>query len=142
MSDYTTIQINKNLKKKLEELKKETGRNRYDEVIEDLLTGGKIIDDVITIERELVAFTLNYWHENGETIKKDITYAELRNSIIGDEFIACDYNIFPIGDYVNSSAKVIAIVNNGEDIILMVTEKSRRNQKLEYVKSVVHVKMF
>lgn len=141
MGEDTTIRISKKIKERLLQLKEETGRNNYNEVIQDLLTGGHVVNDVITIEREQTAFTLNYW-DGEQTIKNDITYKDLKESLINQEFIAYNHDSMPTGDWFNSKACVIAKVNNDEDVILLVTEKSLRDNVFEEVKSVVHVKTF
>ena len=138
MSEFTTIQIKKDVKQRLDLVKGENRLN-YNTIIEKLLeqSGGRIVEDVITIKREQIAFTLKYW-DNERQINNDVSYVDLSKSKIGDEFIACEN---PTGDkWVNSGAKVVA--RDGDEIILIAEEVNFDAGEVSSFKSVVHVSLF
>ena len=68
MSEFTTIQITKDLKQKLDLMKGEKNI-KYNDLIENLLqqAGGTYVDDVITITRDTTALSLKYWQTEGPT---------------------------------------------------------------------------
>ena len=138
MSEFTTIQITNELKDKLTAIKKKNGK-KYNDIIEDLLYNmGSEVDDVITLEREAVAFSLKYWNNQDDYKIFEVTYKYLKGLSVGDIITVCDN---PVGDeWVNSSAQVI--YHNGEDVILMVEEISNNHDNVNCIKSVVHVKLF
>ena len=137
MTEFTTIQVTKELKDKLTEIKKKEGK-KYNDIIEDMLyQQGTEVDDVITITREPVAFTLKYWDKSSSNIL-EVTYSDLRKSKVGAKFIASNNTA---GDkWVNSNAKII--FKDAEDVVLMVSEVSYDNGFFNVIKSVVHVKLF
>ncbi|WP_458454403.1 hypothetical protein [Methanobrevibacter sp.] len=139
MGEYTTVQLTKRSKNKLD-LMKGTTNASYSDVIEKLvkLAGGTPVDDVITIDREPVAMTLNYFTGTGETKKRDITYKELKSCKVGDLFVPCDEpNYF---DSVTCTAKVV--YKHNDDVILLVREYHYKDNMLDSVSSVVHVNTF
>ena len=148
MSDFTTIQIRKETKQKLDLMKAEN-KESYDKLIQNLLsqTGGVFVDDVITIQREKVALSLKYWelaNVEGEHMDSanfhtyDITFKDLREKMIGAMFTA---NANPASDnFVNSVATLVA--REGDNVILLVKEISCRNGNMDSISSVVHVNLF
>ena len=138
MSEFTTIQVRKETKTKLDLVKGENN-NSYNDIIEKLLaqSGGIIVDDVVEIKREQVAFTLKYWNEDTQKILH-VTYLELSNTHVGDKFIAEE---FPSGDkFFNSSAEVILKAEN--EVLLKVEEVKRHKSKLENFQHILHVSLF
>ena len=142
MSEYTTIQVTKDVRDKLESIKSVKGK-KYNEVIKDLLENkrGELVDDVITIERESVALTLRYWKMDNENDERvfDITYSMLRDSEVGTVFQAEEYPDNSVC-YINCSAEIV--FRRGEDVLLLVKEFINKNKGCDCVNSVVHVKLF
>ena len=61
---YKNIPVKPETKHKIDTIKSATGKN-YDEIINDLIQKeGMIIDDVILVDRDDVAVTLNYYNHN------------------------------------------------------------------------------
>ena len=133
---YTTIQISKNLKDKLNKLKIETGRNRYDEVIEDLIIGGKIIPDVTSKIREPIAFTLKYFCkvEPEKPYYFNVTYHDLKIKPIGTEFA---YNL---NNYYSEYAKIL--YKNEDEIILKVTHVEFENNIINEYSEILHIRLY
>lgn len=138
MSKFTTIQITKDLKDKLTEIKKRE-HMKYNDIIEGLLVNrGTDVDDVVTVEREQVAFSLKYWNDEGDYKVFDVTYKYLRGLKHGESFVAFNR---PSGKkWINSGAEVI--YHDGEDVVLLTEEVSYDNEEITRLKSVVHVKLF
>ena len=138
MSEFTTIQISKDVKQKLDLVKGENN-NTYNMIIEKLLkqSAGTIVDDTIEIAREQVAFSLKYLSDTEQKIR-DVTYHEIANMRIGDKVTAWDS---PTADnYVNSSVRVLA--KYGDDVILLLEDVSFSNGRLSTMTSVIHVVLF
>ena len=141
--NYTAVQVRNDLKKKLNEIKKATGKT-YNDILEELLQEtyqGVEADDVITITRDSVAFTLKYWEtENPSKVKvRDVTYQELKCGIIGDKFTANDNPVS--AGFVNSVAEIV--YKNNDDVILLVREIHKGvDNRFSSVSSVVHVNVF
>lgn len=140
MSDYTSIQISKDTKEKLD-LCKGLNNLSYNKIIERLLeqSGGVIVEDVVEIQREQTAFSLKYWDSSGVNKIRDISYAELKESRVDMDF---EIDVEPAKDvdFVNAWATVKAI--DGSDVILLVSEVSRRDGVVSSIKSVVHISLF
>lgn len=149
MSDFTTIQIRKETKQKLDLMKAEN-KESYDKLIQNLLsqTGGAFVEDVITVNRDRVAMSLKYWEidapktDSNQKTKNfksyDITFQELKMEPVGTTFTA---NPQPADDnFINSVARIVA--KDGDDVILLVKEVSFINKKYDAVSSVVHVNLF
>ena len=135
MSEYTSIQIGKDIKQKLD-LCKGINNNSYNTIIAKLLeqSGGVIVEDVVEIQREQVAFTLKYFDNNDNNKIRDITYLELANAKVGEVFTVIDY---PVGEgWLNSKATVL--VKDGYTVILLVEEFDENS----CIKTVVHVELF
>ena len=138
MTEFTTIQITKDTKQKLDLVKGENN-NTYNTIIEKLLkqSAGTIVEDTIEIAREQVAFTLKYISDTEQKIR-DVTYYELANARINDVITAWDS---PSADnYVNSSVRVMAKYN--DDVILLLEDVNSSNGQLSSMKSVIHVVLF
>lgn len=138
MSEFTTIQITKDLKQRLDLVKGENN-NTYNVIIEKLLkqSAGTIVEDTLEIAREQVAFTLKYIDDAGQKIR-DVTYYELANMRVGDVITAWDS---PIADnYVNSSVRVMA--KYSDDVILLLEDVNVNNGQLSSMKSIIHVVLF
>ena len=140
MSEYTTIRITKQLKDKLDVLKSVNG-DSYNDIIEKILEEQKIgttVDDVITLDADSVAISLKYLDDEN-SVYKDITFKELKNSKVGDVFYA---NKSPNNqkDFINSVAEVMAI--KGDDMALLVKQMSVTNGNLDVLTNLVHVKLF
>ena len=140
MSEFTTIQITKSLRDKLDLVK---GENKlsYNQIVEKLLqqSGGTIVEDTIEIGRDQVALSLKYWDSTGVNKVYDITYGDLHNCYTGELFVVQPKTDNSV-DWVNSIAKVM--VKDGFDVVLLVTESSCRNGKVSSIKSVVHIILF
>ena len=140
MSEFTTIQIKKSLRDKLDLVKGENNLS-YNQIVEKLLqqSGGVIVEDTIEVGREQVALSLKYWDNLNRTKVTDITYGDLANTVVGMTYVAEE---FPDTDleFINSTAKVMA--NDGSDVILLVEESSCRKGKVSSIKSVVHICLF
>ena len=142
MSDFTTIQITKDLKQKLDLMK--GGKNiKYNDLIENLLqqVGGAYVEDVITINRDATALSLKYWQVKNptETMFYDITFQELKIEPVGTVFYANpdpDNNI----DFINSTAEIC--YKSGDDVVLLVKEISCIDGVIDTVGSVVHINLF
>lgn len=140
MSEFTTIQIKKSLRDKLD-LVKGTNNLSYNQIVEKLLqqSGGTIVEDTIEIGREQVAFTLKYWDNQDHHKVRDITFGELASARVGDVFTVVD-NPLTVNDWVSSGARVMAKEN--DDVILLVEEISNDNGRVSSIKSVVHIRLF
>ena len=141
MSDFTTIQIRKETKQKLDFMKNEN-KSSYDNLIQNLLeqVGGTWVDDVITINREATALTLNYLETGtNKTMKYDISYQELKIEPVGTVFTA---NPEPNTDtgFVGSVAEIV--FKKGDDVLLLVKELHYHDGVLDSLSSVVHVNLF
>lgn len=144
MSEYTTIQIRKETKQKLDFMKSEN-KISYDKLITNLLeqTGGTYVEDVITVQRDSTAMSLKYWEintPNHNNVKSyDITFQELKLEPVGTVFVA---NPEPDNsrDFVNCTAEIVA--KRGDDVILLVKEVSCLDNCLNSISSVVHVNLF
>lgn len=140
MSEFTTIQIRKDTKTKLDLMKAEN-KNSYDVLIQNLLAqaGGAYVDDIITVNRDKVAMSLKYWEDDNDNVKiHDITFEDLRVQPVGTVFTA---NANPVGrNYVNCVAEIVA--KRGADVILLVKEFGAVDGVIDVVSSVVHVNLF
>ena len=140
MSDFTTIQIRKETKQKLDFMKSEN-KETYDKLIQNLLeqAGGTWVDDVITVNRDSVALSLKYWETKGDkSLVYDITFQELKLEPVGTVFTA---NPEPDNDnFINSVARIVA--KEGDDVILLVREISCHEGRFDSLSSVVHVNLF
>lgn len=142
MSEFTTIQIRKETKQKLDFMKSEN-KVSYDKLITNLLeqTGGTYVEDVITVQRDSTAMSLKYWEINApaNTVKSyDITFQELKLEPVGTVFTA---NPNPVHDnFVNSTAEIV--VKRGDDVVLLVKELSCSDGEVSSISSVVHVNLF
>lgn len=136
--DFTSLSVSKKTKEMLMKVKGDKNIS-YSKIIQNLIeeSGGVIVEDVVTIQREKVAFTLKYW--NDETTRVyDVTYADLASDDIGTMYIA-ENN--PRGDsFVNSRAEIV--YKDYNDVLLMVEEVKRENDEVSRLKSVVHVYLF
>lgn len=141
MSDYTSIQISKNTKEKLD-LCKGLNNLSYNKIIERLLeqSGGVIVEDVVEIQREQTAFSLKYWDKNDNHKVRDISYVELMNANVGDMFYVVDPASIVSNDYVTGNARVMAKWE--DDVILLITETSCNKGVFDWIKSVVHISLF
>lgn len=107
MTDYTTIRITKSTKEKIDKMNNsDMPISRFlDEFFEAV--GGYVKDDVVEISREPIALTL--WQidfDNPENNRKrDITFQELRNARVRDEF------------YVDAPANSKNIVTHDAEVI-------------------------
>ena len=137
MTEYTTIQISKELKDQLNTLKLETGRNRYDEVIEDLIAGGKILPDVTSKIREPIAFTLKAYRKNEPETPKyfNVTYQDLKNSDVGT-LIAYDFHESCYSEY----AKIL--YKNEDEVILRVTHIEIENNIINEFSEILHIRLY
>lgn len=140
MSEFTTIQIRKDTKQKLDLMKAEN-KNSYDKLIQNLLSqaGGSFVEDVITVNHDKVAMSLKYWeHDNSNVKINDITFYDLRVKPVGTVFTA---NPSPSGsDYVNCVAEIVA--RRGDDVVLLVKEFGCVAGVVDVISSVVHVNLF
>lgn len=140
MSEFTTIQIKKSLRDKLDLVKGENNLT-YNQIVEKLLeqSGGVIVEDTVEVGREQVALSLKYWDNTGAIKMHDITYGDLANTVVGMTYVAEE---FPDNrwDYVNSTAKVISV--DSADVVLLVEESSCSKGKVSSIKSLVHVALF
>lgn len=138
MSEFTTIQVTKELKDKLTEIKKQE-HMKYNDIIEGLLVNrGTDVDDVVTVEREPVAFSMTYKNDEGDYNVFNVTYKYLKGLKHGESFVAFNR---PTGKkWINSGAQVI--YHDGEDVVLLTEEVSYDNEEVSRLKSVVHVKLF
>ena len=139
MSEFTTIQITKDIRQKLDLVKGENNLT-YNQIVENLLqqTGGVVVEDVIEVGREQVALSLNYWDDDQSKVT-DITFGDLANTVVGMVYVAEEFPDSNV-DYVNCTAKVMAI--DGCDVLLLVTESSCCNGKVSDIKSIVHINLF
>lgn len=140
MSEFTTIQITKSLRDKLDLVKGENNLT-YNQIVEKLLqqSGGTVVEDTIEIAREQVAFSLKYWDNQDHHKVRDITFGELASARIGDVFTVVD-NPLSNMDWINSKARVMAKEN--DDVILLVEEISNDAGRISSIKSVVHICLF
>ena len=150
MSEFTTIQIRKETKQKLD-LMKAANCKSYDMLIQNLLeqSGGQWVDDVITVTRDTVAMSLKYWEiespktfderKTGNNFKSyDITFQELKIEPVGTTFTA---NPQPTdNNFINSVARIVA--KEGDDVILLCREISYIDGKWDSVSSVAHINLF
>ena len=142
MSDFTTIQITKDLKQKLDLMKGEKNI-KYNDLIENLLqqVGGTYVDDVITITRDTTALSLKYWQikDPTNTLFYDITFQELKVEPVGTVFSA---NPEPDNsvDFVNSTAEIC--FKSGDDVLLLVKEISCTDGVVSSMASAVHINLF
>lgn len=138
MSEFTTIQISKEVKMKLD-LMKGNNNETYNRLIENLLqqSGGTFADDVVEVQREKVAFSLKYFDDNSSKIL-DVTYYDLAVSEVGDVFKVVDN---PTDDnWLNSDAEVIIKKNN--DVVLLVNEFTCKNGKIDKISNIFHIYLF
>lgn len=142
MSDFTTIQITKDLKEKLDLMK--GGKNiKYNDLIENLLQqhGGTYVEDVITITRDSTALSLKYWQTDNpaNTMFYDISFQELKIEPVGTVFSA---NPDPDNtiDFINSTAEIC--FKSGDDVVLLVKEISCSDGVIDSVGSIVHINLF
>ena len=137
MTEYTTIQISKELKDQLNTLKLETGRNRYDEVIEDLITGGKILPDITSKIREPIAFTLKaYRKREPETPKYfNVTYHDLKNNPSGT-FIAYDFHESCYSEHAE------ILYKTEHEVILRVTHVELENNIIREDSEILHIRLY
>ncbi len=135
MSEFTTIQITKEVRDKLD-LCKGTNNLSYNDIVEKLLqqSGGVIVEDTIEIGREQVAFSLKYFDGDGGSKVRDITFRDLAAASVGDWFFVTDSVVG--NDWVNSRARVVS--KDSMDVILLVEEFTSSSS----IKSVVHVELF
>ena len=150
MSEFTTIQIRKETKQKLD-LMKAANRESYDRLIQNLLsqTGGVFVEDVITVNCDTVAMSLKYWEiintsEINDTQKTkefnsyDITFQELKVEPVGTVFTA---NPHPAEDnFINSVARIVA--KEGDDVLLLCREISCIDGEVDSISSVAHINLF
>ena len=140
MSEFTTIQIKKSLRDKLDLVKGENNLS-YNQIVEKLLqqSGGTIVEDTIEVGREQVALSLKYLDNTANTKIRDITFRELASASVGDVFSVVDSPL-SVNDWVMSKAKVMAKEN--ADVILLVEEISNDDGRVSSIKSVVHIALF
>lgn len=140
MSEFTTIQITKSLRDKLDLVKGENNLT-YNQIVEKLLqqSGGVIVEDTVEVGREQVALSLKYLDNSANTKIRDVTFRELASASVGDVFSVVD-NPLSANDWVMSKAKVMAKEN--ADVILLVEEISDDAGRVSSIKSVVHVALF
>ena len=140
MSEFTTIQIKKSLRDKLDLVKGENNLT-YNQIVEKLLqqSGGVIVEDTVEVGREQVALSLKYLDNTANTKIRDVTFRELASANVGDVFSVVDSPL-SANDWVMSKAKVMAKENN--DVILLVNEISDNGGRISGIKSVVHVALF
>ena len=150
MSEFTTIQIRKETKQKLDLMKAEN-RESYDRLIQNLLsqTGGVFVEDVITVNRDTVAMSLKYWEiespktfderKTGNNFKSyDITFQELKIEPVGTTFTA---NPQPTdNNFLKRVARIVA--KEGDDVILLCREITYIHGKWDSVSSVAHINLF
>ena len=141
--EYTNIRIKKSSKDKMKVLQSVSGLT-YSEIIEKLITGmgGMIQEDIITIQREQVAFTLNYW-DNDKTIKKDVTYWDLHNSDVGDIFKITFDEDLP-DNYITSFAEVISkeYDTHNQSVVLKMCNLKVENRKPDLLTNISHILLF
>ena len=141
--EYTNIRIKKSSKDKMKVLQSVSGLT-YSEIIEKLITGmgGMIQEDIITIQREQVAFTLNYW-DNDKTIKKDVTYWDLHNSDVGDIFKITFDEDLP-DNYITSFAEVISkeYDTHNQSVVLKMSNLKVENRKPDLLTNISHILLF
>ena len=138
---YKNIPVKPETKHKIDTIKSATGKN-YDEIINDLIQkDGIIIDDVIMIDRDDVALTLNYYEHNNteEIISADVMFSSLKNSDVGTIFSAKEDLDFDL-DFVNQSVEIV--YKRGDDIILVLTEINSFKDTVVKSKEVIHVNLF
>ena len=140
MSEFTTIQIKKSLRDKLDLVKGENNLS-YNQIVEKLLqqSGGVIVEDTVEVGREQVALSLKYLDNTANTKIRDITFRELASASVGDVFSVVDSPL-SVNDWVMSKAKVMAKEN--ADVILLVEEISNDGGRVSSIKSVVHIALF
>ena len=138
MSEFTTIQITKEVKQKLDLVKGENN-NTYNTIIEKLLkqSCGVVVEDTLEIAREQVAFTLKYISDTEQKIR-DVTYYELANMRVNDVITAWDSPV--ASSYVNSSVRLMAKFN--DDVVLLLEDVSCNNGNVSRLKSLIHVVLF
>ena len=141
MVKFTTIQITTDVKKKLEKIKNEK-KVRYNTILEHLLKeyGGVILDDVETIHRESVAFSLSYYELDNPTHVKSlpVSFRDLESAKVGDYFIA---NTDPSdANHVNWRAEIVSKVEY--DVIILLTELKYINGHLDKKTRILHVNLF
>lgn len=146
MSNITTMKISKENRDKLKLLAK-NDKKSLDAVLSDLLAvnGGEIINDVLTIDREKTALSLKYWEtKNNSSNKKynfhiyDITFKQLKESVVGVKFVAYDNPAEK--NFITSVAEII--FKRGDDVVLLVKEIFNDEGELDFINTVVHVKLF
>lgn len=140
MSEFTTIQITKELRDKLDLVKGENNLT-YNQIVEKLLqqSGGVIVEDTVEVGREQIALSLKYLDNSANTKIRDVTFRELASASVGDVFNVVDSPL-SANDWVMSKAKVMAKEN--ADVILLVEEISDDAGRFSSIKSVVHVALF
>lgn len=137
-NNYVSMSISRETKELLNKIRGDKNIS-YSKIIQNLIeqTGGVIVDDVLEIQREKVAFTLKFWNETSNKVR-DVSFYDLRGVPVGTVFYVVDE---PVGEsWVNSSAKVLA--KDGENVILLMTETSNQHGVLHTVETVVHVCLF
>lgn len=137
MSEFTTIQITKDLKQKLD-LNKGENNNTYNIIIEKLLeqSGGVIADDVAEIQREQTAIPLIYYDDDGQNVL-NVSFLDLIGADIGATWVA---NENPAGNFVNTKAEVIW-KHTGE-VIVRIIEARRNNGNVYYNTYIKHIYLF
>ena len=141
----TNLRIKKEVKEKLDLLKNENNET-YSNIINQLLeqSGGVLVDDVITIQREQIAFTLRYQDLNNpqNDILKDVTYADLHHAEIGTIYKA---NPNPESkNYITSNAETIRIKHtDSADFVVLEMENIKKTEKGEDVLyNISHIALF
>ena len=91
MSDFTSIQVTKDLKEQLGKIKDANNYKSYQEAIEQLIEGNVSAKEYEVIHRDPIALTLECVEldETGNGYlydKKEISYQELKNAQNGDIF--------------------------------------------------------
>ena len=141
MSEFTTIQITKDVKNQLEAIKSARG-GKYNDVIKHLLdcSIGVDVNDVVTINREPTAFTLKFMrlNEPGRVKVVDVSYKMLRDFPVGSVFAAAEDVVGC--DFVNGVAEIL--FKRGDDVVVLVKEVSCRDGVRSVDSSVVHVRLF
>ncbi|MBQ3407996.1 MAG: hypothetical protein IJH12_02175 [Clostridia bacterium] len=142
MSDYTTVRIKKSSLEKINKMKGEHGS--VADVVEKLLSsvGGCSIDDILEINRDSVAITLEYLFFDGKSFhlanEYYITFQELRLSKVGDTFTA---NQNPADDsYSLDTAEVLFV--DERSVLVRVTETLKSENQETSVVHMEHVDLF
>lgn len=138
MSNFTTIQITKDVKQKLDLMKGENNET-YNSLIINLLdqAGGVFVEDIVRFQREKVAFTLEYIDDTSDK-SVDVSFYDLHTSKVGQIFKVVDK---PVGvNWSNSTAEVL--VRKGHDIILLITDSICTNGDIQRRSNFFHMSLF